>query len=376
MKPHLSLYIHIPWCLKKCPYCDFYSKTIKKKNIPEKKYIKHLLLDFKNDLKLINSRKICSIFIGGGTPNLIHPNSIKYLIEEIKKQINFSKNIEITLESNPKSVHENVFFKYKESGINRLSLGIQSFNEKLLKKINRQYSLQELLNTIQYIKKINFKSINFDLMYGLPSQTVQESFQDLLYAIKYKPSHISWYQLSVEKNTLFDKKKIILPDEKKIISMFNKGKKFLKRNKYFQYEISSYAKKRKKCKHNLNYWNFGDYIGIGCGAHGKITLKNNKIIRTVKNKNINKFLSGNYIKKKIYIKKKDLAFEFFLNMFRLNKPCPKKQFKKYTGLQIKEIEKNIHKAIKKKYIIENHDSWKTTKKGKIFLNNLLQIFIK
>ncbi|CAL4324489.1 Heme chaperone HemW [Buchnera aphidicola (Sipha maydis)] len=375
MKIPLSLYIHIPWCLTKCPYCDFYSKSTKKK-IPEKKYITNLLLDLQNDIKLINSRKIRSIFIGGGTPNLIHPKYIKYLIQEIKKKIFFAKNIEITLEANPKSIHENVFFQYKEAGVNRLSLGIQSFHETLLKKIHRKYSFIELIKTIKYIRKKKFTNINFDLMYGLPQQTIQESLQDLLYAIKYNPSHISWYQLSIEKNTPFSTKKIILPHEKKILLMEKKGKKILKKNKFVQYEISSYTKNKKKCQHNLNYWNFGDYLGIGCGAHGKITLKNRKILRTIKNKNINKFLNGEYIQKQYIVKKKNIAFEFFLNNFRLHAPCFKKKFTQYTGLKIESIKSNIYKAIKKKYIIENNDSWETTNQGKCFLNNLLQIFLE
>ncbi|CAL4324447.1 radical SAM family heme chaperone HemW [Buchnera aphidicola] len=370
----LSLYIHIPWCLSKCPYCDFYSKSIKKK-IPEKKYIKNLLLDLKNDIKLIRSRKIISIFIGGGTPNLIHPNYIKYLIQEIKKTIQFAKNIEITLEANPKSVNENVFLKYTEAGINRLSLGIQSFHENLLKNIHRKYSFQELIHTIKYIKRNKFKNINFDLMYGLPQQKIKESLQDLSYAIKYQPTHISWYQLSIEKNTSFGRKKTILPHEKKILLMCKKGQKILKKKKFIQYEISSYAKKKNQCKHNLNYWNFGDYLGIGCGAHSKITLKNKKILRITKNKNIQKFLHGEYIQQQNIVKKKNIPFEFFLNKFRLNSPCLKKKFIKHTGLKIKYIEKNIQKAIQKKYIIETNNSWKTTKKGKTFLNNLLQIFI-
>ncbi|CAL4324562.1 Heme chaperone HemW [Buchnera aphidicola (Periphyllus testudinaceus)] len=373
--PKLSLYIHIPWCLKKCPYCDFYSQSIKKR-IPEKKYIKNLILDLEKDLKFAQSRKIYSIFIGGGTPNLIQPKYIKILIKEIKKRTIFSKNIEITLESNPESINKNFFFKYKLAGINRISLGIQSFNEKILKNIQRKYSYENLIKKIKIIKKINFKNINFDLMYGLPNQKLKHIKFDINTAISLKPSHISWYQLCIEKNTPFYKNTPILPKENKINIMQKNGKKILKKNKFYQYEISSYSKKNNQCKHNINYWKYGDYIGIGCGSHGKITLSNKKIIRTYKNKNIYEFLNGKHIKKISFINKEDRLLEFFMNNFRLNKPCSRKNFKNFTGINEKYIKKEISKAIQKKYIIQKKKYWKTTKLGKLFLNNLLEIFIK
>lgn len=373
--PLLSLYIHIPWCLTKCPYCDFYSKTIDIKNIPAKKYIKYLLKDFKNSIYLIKSRKIHSIFIGGGTPNLINPKHIGFLIQEIKKKIPFSKNIEITLESNPKSIHEEVFFEYKEVGINRLSLGIQSFNEKILNNIKRHYSFKELINTINTIKKINFNSLNFDLIFGLPHQTFENFLFDLKHAISFNPQHISLYQLSIEPNTIFYKNTPILPQEKEIFKMHTQSKKILKKYNYLKYEISSYAKENYQCIHNLNYWKFGDYLGIGCGAHSKITLKKNQIIRIIKNKNINQFMKKKYIEKKFYLKKKNIPLEFFMNNFRLYQPCLRKNFQKYTGIHENFIKKSIEKAIQKNYLIQNKKYWTTTSQGKLFLNNLLELFI-
>ncbi|WP_343183516.1 radical SAM family heme chaperone HemW [Buchnera aphidicola] len=371
----LSLYVHIPWCERKCPYCDFYSKSIKTV-IPEKKYIKNLILDFKNDIKFVKNRKLNSIFFGGGTPNLIQPKYIKYFIKKIKKIIQFSKKIEITLESNPNFIKKNSFFKYKLAGINRLSLGIQSFNEKILNQIKRKYSYKKLIKTIKIIKNTNFNQINFDLIYGLPNQNLKDIIFDLNSAISFKPSHISWYQLSIEKNTPFYNNKPNLPTEKTIEIMQKIGQKILKKNNFYQYEISSYAQSKNQCKHNLNYWKYGDYLGIGCGAHGKITLKNKKIIRTYKNKNIFEFLNGKYLEKKIFIKKKNRPLEFFINNFRLNQPCLKKNFKIFTGLKKKFINKEILYAIKKKYIIETKKFWKTTYLGKQFLNNLLEIFVK
>ncbi|NIH41316.1 MAG: radical SAM family heme chaperone HemW [Buchnera aphidicola (Periphyllus aceris)] len=374
--PKLGLYIHIPWCIRKCPYCDFYSSSIKQKKIPQKKYIKHLILDLKNDIKYIKSRKINTIFIGGGTPNLIKPKYIKYLIKNIKKIVKFSKKIEITFESNPNSINKLSYLKYKSSGINRISLGLQSFNEKILNNINRKYSYKKLIKKIKIVKSINFKKINFDLMYGLPGQKKKHIIKDLKKAISFKPSHISWYQLSIEKNTKFYKNTPILPKEKKIEKMHQIGKKILKTHNFFQYEISSYSNKKNKCKHNLNYWKYGDYLGIGCGAHGKITLKNEKILRTSKKKNIHEFLNGKYIEKIYFVKKKNKPLEFFINNFRLNQKCLKKNFTKKTGLTEKYIKKEILYAIKKKYIIQKKKYWKTTKLGKLFLNNLLEIFVK
>lgn len=373
--PLLSLYIHIPWCLSKCPYCDFYSKKINIKNIPQKKYIQHLLLDLKKNIYLIKSRHIHSIFIGGGTPNLIHPKYILFLIQEIKKLIPFSKNIEITLESNPKSVHEEVFFEYKEAGINRLSLGIQSFNEKVLNTIKRKYTFKELIDTINIIKKINFNVLNFDLIFGLPQQTFKNFMSDLKYIKNFKPEHISLYQLSIEPNTIFYKQTPVLPKETEILKMHFKSVKILKKYHYLKYEISSYSKPNYQCKHNLNYWKFGDYLGIGCGAHSKITLKKKKIIRIIKNKNVYEFMNGNYIEKKYILKKKNIPLEFFMNNFRLYQPCLRKNFKKYTGLSENFINKPINQAIKKKYITQNKKFWITTHKGKLFLNNLLELFI-
>lgn len=371
--PPISLYIHIPWCIKKCGYCDFYS-YVSKEIIPETEYIKSLLKDLEKDLKLIYKRKINNIFIGGGTPSLLHNISIKNLITGIKKRTELSKFSEITIESNPKLIEYKNFRNYKKSGVNRFSLGVQTFNSNLLKKIERTYNKKEVITAIKEIKKIN-NNFNIDIMYGLPTQSLNNVLSDLKNAVKFNPTHISWYQLTIEPNTSFYKKDLHLPDENIIFEMFNQGEKFLKKSGYIKYEISSYVKSKYKCKHNLNYWNFGDYIGIGCGAHGKITKVNGDIIRTVKNKNINDFINGKYLNAKQLILDKDKPFEYFMNAFRLYKPIYKKHFQERTNISISNIENNIKQALKKKYLIENKDYWETTKKGKIFLNSLLKIFL-
>ncbi|QIQ42110.1 MAG: radical SAM family heme chaperone HemW [Buchnera aphidicola (Microlophium carnosum)] len=372
--PPISLYIHIPWCLKKCGYCDFYS-YVSQEVIPEKKYIENLLKDFEKDLYLINNREINTIFIGGGTPSLLKNNSIKTLLYGIKKRNIISKNAEISIEANPKTIEYQRFIHYKNSGINRFSLGVQTFNSNFLKKIERTYDAKEVINAVIESKKIS-DNLNLDLMYGLPGQLLEDALSDLRFAIKYNPSHISWYQLTIEPNTVFYAKKIKLPDEDTIFNMLIEGNKLLKKSGYKKYEISSYSKINYQCQHNLNYWNFGDYIGIGCGAHGKITQKNGKIIRTTKNKSINDFLNGNYLNSIHIVSDEDKIFEYFMNVFRLYQPVFKKHFREKTNLNESVIEKNIQIAIKKGFLINKLDYWNTTKKGKNFLNLLLEIFLK
>ncbi|QNS01721.1 MAG: radical SAM family heme chaperone HemW [Buchnera aphidicola (Pentalonia nigronervosa)] len=370
----IGLYIHIPWCLKKCGYCDFNSH-VSKNVIPEKKYIQHLLKDFQNDLPLLNNRVIKTIFIGGGTPSLLKNIFIKKLIDQIKKNSIVCKFAEISIESNPKILEYQRFADYKNSGINRFSLGVQTFNTDYLKKIERTYDTREAINAIVELKKVS-NNINFDLMYGLPDQSIEDALQDLQYAIKYNPAHISWYQLSIEPNTPFYAKKLILPNQDIIFEMMIQGEKLLNQAGYKKYEISSYSKSNYQCQHNLNYWNFGDYIGIGCGAHGKITQKNGKILRTVKNKNIQNFLDGKYLHSIRTVLEQDKPFEYFINKFRLYKPISKRDFQKKTNININNIKKYIEKAKKSGFLIEDTHFWETTKKGKIFLNLLLSIFLK
>ncbi|MCW5197083.1 radical SAM family heme chaperone HemW [Buchnera aphidicola] len=373
--PDLSLYIHIPWCKKKCPYCDFHSYQ-SKNSIPELQYIQSLIQDLKNDIHLINNRSIKSIFIGGGTPNLINYKYIKYLLHNIKNIVSLNSNSEITIEINPDLITIHTIRKYIQLGINRISIGIQSFNNKLLKSIGREHSAETAINILNQIKKkkINF---NIDLMYGLPQQTLQECLYDLKTAILMKPNHISWYQLNIEKNTIFYSKKIHLPNENTIWNMYNQGNKLLTQSKYIRYEISSYSQKKYQCQHNLNYWKFQDYIGIGCGAHGKITTKNKNIIRTIKKYKINDYINSNqYIQKKYKILDKNKPLEYFMNIFRLFQPIKRKYFTLYTGLNKCYIKNEINTLIKKKYIVQTKKFWYTLPKGKIFLNNLLEYFIK
>lgn len=374
----LSLYIHFPWCIKKCYYCDFNSHSLKyyKNYQLYKKYLLHLINDLKQTLSLINeSRKINTIFIGGGTPSLVDNSLIKILIYEIKTLLNLSNKIEITIEVNPSTAEAKKFSYYKNIGINRLSIGMQTFNNKYLKNLGRTHSKQDSLFSAILAKKI-FNNFNIDIMYGLPNQSIEEALIDLHYVIMINPQHISWYQLTIENNTKFSCKPPVLPHHEKIWDIYKIGNKLLQNYGYKNYEISSYAKKNYFCKHNYNYWIFGDYIGIGAGSHSKITKKNGNILRFSKINNPYIFMSGKYINKFYTVKDNQKPFEFFMNRLRLNKKILKKDFIFFTGgIHYSFINIQINKAIKKGYLKENLYYWNTTKKGRLFLNDLLEIFL-
>ncbi|WP_343192571.1 radical SAM family heme chaperone HemW [Buchnera aphidicola (Taiwanaphis decaspermi)] len=372
--PNLSLYIHIPWCEKKCIYCDFNSYTYEK--IPEKRYLKHLLLDLKDNLSFVQNRKIKTIFIGGGTPSILKSSIIDKMLYKIKKMIEISNNAEITIEVNPNDITLDKVYQYKKSGINRISIGIQTFNNKKLKMLGRTHDTKQSKKAIKIIKKMNFKNFNIDIIHSLPNQNIKESIYDVKKLIQLKPPHISWYQLSIEKNTLlFHKENNLLKDEI-LWKIFNEGHKIIVDNNYKQYEISSYCYKNiYKCKHNLNYWRFGDYIGIGCGSHSKFTNLDGDITRIIKKKRILDYMNNNYIHKSYLVKSKDKIFEYFINKLRLYEHVSKNFFEKFKIKKNKKFFYAIKKAKINGYIIEKKNSWETTKKGKLYLNNLLEFFL-
>ncbi|BGI51193.1 MAG: radical SAM family heme chaperone HemW [Arsenophonus endosymbiont of Ceratovacuna japonica] len=372
--PPLSLYIHIPWCIKKCYYCDFHSYTLKNE-LPEQKYITHLLNDLQNDIKLISDRKVNSIFIGGGTPSLFNEKTIQYLLYGINERLLLASNAEITIETNPSMVEINRFSKYKQVGINRISIGVQSFNTNKLIKLGRMHSSKESIHALSLVAGLNLHSFNIDLMHGLPNQSLNQAMFDLKKAINLLPPHISWYQLTIEPNTKFGYHKPILPNDKILWQIFSKGNKILRKSGYQQYEISSYAKSGHQSKHNLNYWRFGDYIGIGCGAHGKISFNNGRILRTIKTKHPYKYMNGNYIHQQKEVNQLDRPFEFFMNRFRLLEEIPKQDFINYTGLIENTIRNQLDNAIDQGYITETKLNWQITNKGTLFLNFLLMLFL-
>ncbi|BAH83405.1 radical SAM family heme chaperone HemW [Candidatus Ishikawella capsulata] len=372
--PPLSLYIHIPWCVKKCPYCDFNSYA-SDKTIPHFEYVKHLLDDLQENLPLIVPREINTIFIGGGTPTLLHSKAINILINHIKILLPISNNAEITIEANPETIYSNQFKYYQQAGINRISLGVQTFKQKHLELLCRNHGIKEIQYAIKAIKLLKLRSFNIDLMYGFTEQCLKEALDDLNQAIKYNIPHISWYQLTIEPNTLFYSCPPKLPDEDIIWDIFVHGHKLLESSGYYQYEVSAYSKLGYYCLHNLNYWRFGDYIGIGCGAHGKLTQLDGRIIRTIKTNHPRIFMKGIYLNKIWKVNESEIPFEYFLNRFRLIEPIPRKEFTDYTGISEDFIRPQIIQAISEGYITENNKNWQTTEKGKLFLNSLLQIFI-
>ena len=379
--PPLSLYIHIPWCVQKCPYCDFNSHA-QKGLIPEAEYIQHLLADLSQDLTAyqaaIGHRKIHSIFIGGGTPSLFSAEGIAYLLKEVEKRIAFEPNIEITLEANPGTVEAARFLGYAEGGVTRISMGIQSFEPEKLLKLGRIHDSQEAIQAVKFAQdsaKSGLKSFNIDLMHGLPNQSVQQALADLETGIALNPPHLSWYQLTIEPNTMFYYRKPTLPDDDALWEIFEQGHQLLTRAGYEQYETSAYAKKGFQCQHNLNYWRFGDYLAIGCGAHGKITFPTGEIYRFSKTKHPKGYMRGEYRYHQEQIELADRPFEFFMNRFRLLEAVPKSEFEAYTGLNETVVRPTMDWALTQNYITENASHWQITEHGKLFLNELLEAFL-
>ena len=376
--PPLSLYIHIPWCIQKCPYCDFNSHA-QKGEIPENDYIRHLLLDLQADLARfqtsVQKRKLRSIFIGGGTPSLFSAEGIARLLNGVKAQIPFEENIEITLEANPGTVEAERFKGYVDAGVTRISMGIQSFNDDKLQRLGRIHSAIEAKRAVQLAKVSGLQSFNLDLMHGLPNQTLAEALDDLRQAVELAPPHLSWYQLTIEPNTLFAYRPPKLPDDDELWDIFEQGHQLLTAAGYRQYETSAYAKPGFQCEHNLNYWRFGDYLAIGCGAHGKLSFSHGGILRFSKTKHPKGYLRGEYLYEEKNVPYAERPFEFFMNRFRLLDAVPKREFEAYTGLSQSTVKHQIDLAVEQNYVVENADFWQITEHGKLFLNELLELFL-
>ncbi len=370
--PPLSLYIHYPWCVKKCPYCDFNSHE----GSIHDGYIKALLKDLDDDLRFVQNRKIHSIFIGGGTPSLMSIDDAHELFDGLNERLFLSNNIEITLEANPGTFEVDKFAEFRKAGINRLSVGVQSFRDSQLKFLGRIHSGGEALRAISEAQKVGFDNLNIDLMYGLQDQTSEMCIEDLTQAIELNPSHISFYQLTLEPNTLFAKYPPKLPIDDKIWDMGEQGAALLNQNGFRQYEVSAYSER--PSEHNINYWKFGDYIGIGAGAHGKITdVESQQIFRTLKPKSPKEYLSKMQTGADIPTKKEvdNVAFEFMLNSLRLKDGFSSSLFESRTGLLIESFEFELGRA-ENLGLLENKNNWiKPTSKGFNFLNELQEIFL-
>jgi len=373
----LSLYIHFPWCIRKCPYCDFNSHQLKQE-LPEEAYIETLLTDLKTDLPRVEDRCLISIFMGGGTPSLFSPASINYLLTEIKRLIPCSELLEVTLEANPGSVEQARFRGYYAAGVNRISLGIQSLQNSKLKALGRIHDATTALQAAQAVKAAGFTNFNLDIMYGLPQQELAEALEDLRLAMALEPTHFSWYQLTLEPNTLFYHQPPSLPNDDKIWEMQHQGQALLAKHHYQQYEISAYSRLGFNCVHNRNYWEFGDYLGIGAGAHSKITdAKAQQVLRMQKVKHPKDYLDTNkpFIAEQFNVKPEELSFEFMLNHLRLKQAVDFELYEKRTHLPRSKLYTALAKAEKNGLIESGKQSFKVTAQGWQYLNNLIELFL-
>ena len=382
-QPPLSLYIHIPWCIKKCPYCDFNSHQVNG-SFEEDKYTNKLYDDFLVELNRLGdkNRELQSIFIGGGTPSLFKGDSFHFLLTRIKSHLKFSGNIEITIEANPGAVDSEKFQAYFDAGINRISLGVQSFDDKYLSKLGRIHTSDDAIKSIEVAKSAGFKNINLDIMHGLPEQSIEAAVEDLRIAIEQSPSHISWYQFTIEPNTYFYNYPPKLPAENIQDNIFEEGTKILSTHAFSQYEVSAFAQNSRKSFHNHNYWSFGDYLGIGSGAHGKLTLLNeNKLIRTNKPKRPDHYMSHavDSATQLREISTEERTIEFLMNALRLKEGFSRNLFQIRTGNEFSVISSKISKLIENGFIetnkIHGEDFYCASNKGYRFLNTLLGEFL-
>ncbi len=380
--PPLSLYIHIPWCVQKCPYCDFNSHALKH-DIPEQDYVEQLIIDLDADIErfALQNRPLHSIFIGGGTPSLFSADAIKSILDQVLQRFEHDEKIEITLEANPGTVESDKFVGFFNAGVSRLSIGVQSFESEKLIKLGRIHDSQQAKNAAELATTCGVTSFNLDLMHGLPHQTLDNALDDLKTAISLNPTHLSWYQLTIEPNTPFHSKPPKLPADETLWDIQDKGVKLLEAAGYKQYEISAYSKENYQCKHNLNYWRFGDYLGIGCGSHGKITdVKNNTIYRTIKVKHPKGYLDKEreHLDHLNTVTKEELPFEYMMNVLRLREPFSLDHFEHSTGLNRALITDTLQLASTKGLLESKNtkrDLWEVTLLGHRYLNDLLEMFL-
>ncbi|MCD6027435.1 MAG: hemN [Solimicrobium sp.] len=373
--PPLSLYIHVPWCVKKCPYCDFNSHEAKQE-IPEEAYLSALRSDLEHALPAIWGRKIYTIFIGGGTPSLLSAAGLDRLLSDVRTLLPLDGNVEITMEANPGTFEAEKFRSYRASGVNRLSIGIQSFNHQHLKALGRIHDGDEAHRAIEIAQK-HFDNLNLDLMYALPHQTIYEARSDVKIAIASGAPHLSLYHLTLEPNTLFAKYPPALPDEDASAEMQDETTGLMAEAGYDHYEVSAYTKEKKQARHNLNYWQFGDYLGIGAGAHSKLSFPN-RIVREMRYKNPREYMQAvlecREVQTSAEIGRNDLPFEFMLNTLRLTKGFQVNLFAERTGLSLTTIEHNLRKAEQKGLLYRDHKRIRPTELGLRFLNDLQQMF--
>ncbi len=380
--PPVSLYIHMPWCIQKCPYCDFNSHSLRSE-LPESAYVKALLTDLEQEKTRLGSRMIGSIFIGGGTPSLFSAHSIDHLLKKVRQTMNCAEAMEITLEANPGTVELERFKGFFNAGVNRLSLGIQSFSDAKLKQLGRIHDSRLAIKAVKSAYQAGFDNVNTDLMFGLPGQTIESAIADMQQAIELNPTHISHYQLTLEPETPFYYTQPVLPKDDDIWAMQLACAELLLDNAYSQYEVSAWAKHGQVCQHNQNYWEFGDYIGIGAGAHSKLTdQESQEIHRSWKHRNPRQYMkvlqnSGDetVADGMLFIKKSERPFEFMMNHLRLKDGFQVSVFNQRTGLSVDTLEPALSDCINKALMFKSNQKIGCTEQGWRYLDTILEQFL-
>ena len=376
----LALYVHLPWCVRKCPYCDFNSHQLKSGQ-PDASYIDALIRDFETELPRLQGRRIDTVFFGGGTPSLFSPDDFARLLSTLRQRIAFADDAEITLEANPGTIERGRFLGYAEAGINRVSLGAQSFDARVLSVLGRIHSPDDTLRAVEELKAAKLDNFNLDLLYALPGQSLEEAERDVRMACSLAPAHISYYQLTLEPGTVFHSRPPVLPDEDAAWQIQLAGQKLLQESGYIQYEVSAYAGPGARCRHNLNYWLFGDYVGLGAGAHGKVSLGvPDRILRTVKPKQPRDYQdriarAPNSVGEETYIAAADLPFEFMLNALRLNEGFSGAGYRARTGLELEFLDEKLKRAAARGLLEPIPEGWRPTELGRRFLNDLQASFL-
>ncbi|ENU90512.1 hypothetical protein F970_02439 [Acinetobacter sp. CIP 102082] len=374
----LSLYIHMPWCVRKCPYCDFNSHAVPDGQLStdlEQQYLAALVADFETQLEMAQGRSIHSVFIGGGTPSLISAQGYTWLFEKLRARLDFEPDCEITLEANPGTVEHDPFADYLAAGINRLSIGVQSFNTEHLQRLGRIHSADNALSAIQQARQAGFERVNVDLMHGLPQQTLEQALTDLKLAVEQGATHISWYQLTIEPNTVFFRTQPALPQDELLEQIQEQGEAYLKAQGFINYEVSAWRKEQPSA-HNLNYWQFGDYLAIGAGAHAKITRPDG-IYRFQKTRLPRDYLAkvpADHLQMK-KIEADELPFEFMMNALRLNDGVNAELYEQCTGLDLNDLNKTLNQLREKNLLINDLNRISCTKQGHVFLNSVLESFL-
>lgn len=381
--PPLAVYVHLPWCLAKCPYCDFNSH-VAPPELPQSQYVDWLLGDLEFDLPLVRDRPVQSVFFGGGTPSLFAPASIARVLSGLRARAPVASDVEVTLEANPGALEHGRFAEYRDAGVTRISLGVQSFDDAQLKRLGRIHGREHVLHAVEELKAAGFDNFNLDLMYGLPEQTVAQALDDLARAISLNPAHLSHYQLTLEPGTVFYHRPPPLPEEETLWDMQVACQSLLEQAGYRQYEVSAYARAGRQCLHNLNYWEFGDYVGLGAGAHGKLTeCSSERIVRvwrTVRRKQPREYLAAESAEARLSerrsVEGRDLPFEFALNALRLRSGFELKLFEARTGLPAAALHRSLM-AAREKGLLEMlpGDRWRPTELGERFLNDVQALFL-